>query len=122
VCSGQSNKNNLGKLLSKLGRKAQLEGIALLQEAHIVDGNLINLYRKMNFVSSCVSTKRGGVTTLYDNSFECVKSYTDEEVRVAIAVVKNDKLKQIVVNVYCPHDYKTSYVLMEIVYQKYLSC
>ncbi len=66
--------------------------IALLQETHIVDENLIKLYWKMNFISSYVSTNRGGVITLYDNSFESIESYTDYEGRVAIVVTENEKL------------------------------
>ena len=49
-------------------------GIALLQETHIVDEGLISMYWKMNFVSSCVSTNRGGVMTLFDNSYKCLVS------------------------------------------------
>jgi hypothetical protein len=65
----------------------------MLQETHIIDENLIKLYWKMNFVSSCVSTNRGGVMTLYDNSFECLESYTDNDGRLAIIVIETDLIK-----------------------------
>ena len=117
-CNGLGDLNKFRRLLTKLRKEVQLGGIALLQETHIVDEKLITLYWKMNFVSSCVSTNRGGVITLYDNSFECVESYTDDEGRVAIVVIENEKLKAVVVNVYCPNDHKASYVFMEKVYDK----
>jgi hypothetical protein len=58
---------------------------------------------------------------LYDNSFECVESYTDEEVRVAIMVIENEKLKTVVVNVFYPNDHKASFEYMDKVYDKILS-
>ena len=72
----------------------------------------------MNFVSSCVSTNRGGVMTLYDNSFECLESYTDDDGRLAMIVIEKELIKTLVVNVYCPNDHKTSYNFMEKVYDK----
>jgi exonuclease III len=46
-----------------------------------------------------------------------VESYTDES-RVAIVAIENEKLKALVVNVYCPNVHKASYVFMEKVYDK----
>ena len=59
-CNGLGNTNKFRRLLTKLRPEVQQGGIALLQETHIVDENLIKLYWKMNFVTSCVSTNRGG--------------------------------------------------------------
>ena len=71
-CNGLGNINKFRRLLIKLKPEVQHGGITLLQETHIVDENLIKLYWKMNFVSSCVSTNRGGVMTLFDNSYKCI--------------------------------------------------
>jgi hypothetical protein len=59
---------------------------------------------------------RRGEITLYDNSFECLESYTDTDGRVAMIVIEKQLIKTVCVNFYCPNDYKTSYVFMEKVY------
>ena len=55
---------------------------------------------------------------MYDNSFECLDSFIDDEGRAAMVVIENDRLKALVVNVYCPNDHKASYIFMEKVYDK----
>jgi hypothetical protein len=45
-----------------------------------------------------VSTNREGVITLYHTSFEYVESYTDDEGRLALIVIENEKPKAVVVN------------------------
>jgi exonuclease III len=117
-CNGLGNVSKFRRLLIKLRLEVQRGGIALLQETHIVDENLIKLYWKMNFVSSCVSTNRGGVMTLFDNSYECLEKYVDDEGRMAVVVIENDIMKSIVVNVYCPNDHRVSLVFMGKVYDK----
>jgi exonuclease III len=89
-----------------------------MQEMQIVDEKLIFLYWKMNYVSSCVSTNREGVITLFDNSLECVESYNDNEGRVAIVGMENEKNKAVVVNVHYPNDHKAAYEFMEKVNDK----
>jgi hypothetical protein len=101
-----------------LRREVQLGGIALLQETHIVNEKLMTFYWNINFVYSCVITNRRGVNTLYDNSFECVESYTGDEGRVAIVVIENEKLKAVIVNVNWPKDHKSCCVFMEKVCDK----
>ncbi len=73
-CNGLGDNNKFRRVLTKLRKEVQMEGIAMLQETHIIDENLIKLYWKKSYVSSCVSTNRGRVITLYDNSFECLQS------------------------------------------------
>jgi exonuclease III len=51
---------------------------------------------------------------LYNNSFNVF--YTDDECRVAVFVIENEKLKAKVVNVCCHNDHKASYLFMEKVY------
>jgi exonuclease III len=99
-------------------KEVQLGGIAMLQETHITKDNLIKLYWKIKFVSSCVSANRGGVIKLYDNSFESTECYTDEDGRLALIVIEKELIKTLVVNVYCPNDHKNSYVSKEKVYDK----
>ena len=41
---------------------------------------------------------------MYDNSYECIETYTDNGGRIAIAVLKGENEKLIVVNVYVPCD------------------
>jgi hypothetical protein len=89
-----------------LRNDVQLGDSTLLHEMHIVNEKSMKLYWKMNFVSGCVSTNIGRVVTLYDDSFECVESENDEEGKVAIVVIEHEKLKAVVVNVYCPNDHK----------------
>ena len=67
----------------------------------------------MIFFSSCVITTREGVITLYDNSLECSKSKTNDEGRVAILVIENDKPQALVVNLHYPNDYNAFYLCME---------
>ena len=71
------------------------------------------MYWKMNYVSSCVSTQRGGVLILFDNSYECLKTRTDHNGRMAIAVIESSVIKPIVVNAYCPNDHKLSLEFIE---------
>jgi exonuclease III len=67
----------------------------------------------MNFVSSCASTNRGGVITLYNNSFEYLESHTDNDGRLAMLIIEKELIKVLVVNVYCRNDHKNSYEFME---------
>ena len=82
------------------------------------DENIIKMYWNMNYVSSCVSTQRAGVIILYDNSYECIETYTDNGGRIAIAVVKGEIEKLIVVNVYVPCDPVIALEFMGTVYDK----
>ena len=76
----------------------------------------------MHFVSSCVSTNRGGVITLFDNSYECLESHSDPESRLSALVIENDKLKVNVANVFCPNDYNSSLEFMGGVCDHILEC
>ena len=76
----------------------------------------------MHFVSSCVSTNRGGVITLFDNSYECLESHSDPESRLSAVVIENDKLKVNVANVFCPNDYNSSLEFMGGVCDHILEC
>ena len=59
----------------------------MLQETHIKDENLIKLYWKHDFVSSCVSTQSAGVIILFDNSFACIDTFKDSAGGLAMAVI-----------------------------------
>ena len=67
--------------------------------------NIIKMYwnMNMNYDSSCVSTQSAGVIVLYDNSYECIETYTDNGGKIAIAVVKGEIEKLIVVSEVCIH-------------------
>ena len=62
-CNGLGDLNKFRRLLIKVGMNLKKCGIILLQETHIKDENIIKTYWKNNYVSSCVSTQRGGVLT-----------------------------------------------------------
>ena len=63
-------------------------GIILLQETHIKDEALIQMYWNMNYVTNCVSTQSAGVLILFDNLFVCLESHIDNNGRMAIAVLE----------------------------------
>ena len=65
-----------------------------------------------------MSTQSAGVIILYDNSFECIETYTDNGGRIAIAVVKGEIEKLIVLNVYVPCDPVIEIEFMGTVYDK----
>jgi exonuclease III len=101
-CNGLGDTNKLRRLLTKARSEVNNGGVILLQETHIKEDNLLKLYWKMSYTFSGISTRSAGVITLFDNSFECLETYTDNAGRLAISVVtKNDK-KLIIVNVYVP--------------------
>jgi hypothetical protein len=93
-CNGLGDINKFRRVLTKLRKEVQSRGIAILKETRIIDENLIKLFWKMNFASSCVSTNRGGVMTLYNNSFECLESYIDNDGRLAMIVIEKELRNQ----------------------------
>ena len=60
-CNGLGDNLKLRRVLAKSRVEVNNCGIVLLQETHIVDEKLIDMYWKMQFTSSCASTRRGGV-------------------------------------------------------------
>jgi hypothetical protein len=76
-CNGLGDTNKLRRLLTKARSEVNKGGVILLQETHIKDVNLLKLYWKMNFTFSGISTRSAGVITLFDNSFECLETFTD---------------------------------------------
>ena len=117
-CNGLGNNMKMRRVFSKLKKEVQNGGIVMLQETHIVDENMIKMYWKMKYASNCISANRGGVITLFDNSYELLESHTDTEGRMTAIVIENDRLKTIVVNVYCHNDHRDSYTFIEKVYDK----
>ena len=117
-CNGLGNIDKFRRVLIKAGKEVQKGGIILLQETHIVDEDLIKLYWKMKYASSCVSTNSGGVMILYDNSWELLEYEVDDEGRFCAVVIENEKMKLLVVNLYCPNNHRDSFEFMENVYDK----
>jgi hypothetical protein len=87
----------------------------MLQETHIIDENIIKMYGKINFVSSCESRNKGGIMT----QFDCINVL--RITLIMMIVIEKELVKALVVNVYCPNDQKISYRLMEKVYDKFLN-
>ena len=89
-CNGLGDRDKFRRILRKIGLEIKNGGIVMLQETHVMDEDLIKLYWKMNYVTSCVSTQSAGVLTLFDNSFTCLESHSDNGGRMAIAVIESD--------------------------------
>ena len=117
-CNGLGNVDKFRRLLVKARNEVKKGGFVLLQETHIKDENIIKLYWNMNYVSSCISTQSAGVMILFDETYECLETFRDAGGRMAIAVVKNNLEKLIIVNIYAPCDPVLAIEFMGLVYNK----
>ena len=61
----------------------------LLQETHIKDEEIIKLYWRGGYVSSCISTNIAGVIILFKNGYECIKKSIDAGGRFASVVLES---------------------------------
>jgi exonuclease III len=117
-CNGLWNQAKLKRVLTKVRDEVRNGGIVLLQETHIKDSSIIEMYWKMNFILSCVSTQSAGVLILYSSLYKCHESFKDTQGRFAYGVFENDLEKIIVENVYVPCDPTIAIEFMEGVYVK----
>ena len=94
--------------------------IIFLQETHIVSTEYLSLIFKHKFVSNCTKTNSAGVIILVNKEYEIQQIDEEVEGRNVIVVVRNEKLKFILMNSYFPNDHKGAKILTEKVYYKLL--
>ena len=94
--NGLGDKMKLKRLLKKLEPVVNNGGLALLQETHIVKTDYLKLLWKNKFSSNCVSTNSAGVITLFNNDYEVVEEYSDNDGRALIVAIKSERNKYIV--------------------------
>ncbi len=118
--NGLGDKSKLKRLLKKLEQVVNNGGLALLQELHIVTTDYLKLLWKNKFSSNCVSTNSAGVITLFNNDYEVVDEYSDNDGRALIVAIKIEQNKYIVVNTYYPYDHKKGLVFSNNLYEEIL--
>jgi exonuclease III len=119
-CNGLRNQSKLKRLILKIQPMVEKGAIIFLQETHIVSTDYLSLIFKHKFVSNCTKTNSAGVIILVNKEYEIQQIDEEVEGRNVIVVVRNEKLKFILMNSYFPNDHKGAKILTEKVYYKLL--
>jgi exonuclease III len=115
-CNGLRNQSKLKQLILKIQPMVEKGAIIFLQETHIVSTDYLSLIFKHKFVSNCTKTNSAGVIILVNKEYEIQQIDEEVEGRNVIVVVRNEKLKFILMNSYFPNDHKGAKILTEKVY------
>ncbi len=118
--NGLGDKKKLRRLLTKVEPIVAKGGIILLQETHLKDTSYLSLNWKFNFESNCSKTNSAGVIALYNNDYETLESYSDNNGRHQVIVIENEDTKLIISNAYLPNDHREGIIFAEEMYLKIL--
>jgi exonuclease III len=119
-CRGLRNKNKLRRILDKSNKLVAKGAVVALQETHKIEETYMNNYWTHKYVMNCNLTDQRGVMILFNNKYELVNHYKDEEDRIIIANIKSETLNLIVANVYSPNDHRDSILVTENLYHNLL--